>query len=81
MQDFKKDFEMVRDVAGTMANIALCMLTMLDQDGKDEVLVSRELIERVKGSQLVLQEDADGNVIAKITRRAPSLIALEGRNG
>lgn len=80
MEAFKKDYEMVRDVAGTMANIALCLLVMNDSDSDDQVIVSRELIERVKGSQLVLQEDADGNVIAKITRRAPSLIAIEGRN-
>jgi hypothetical protein len=80
MQAFKKDYEMIRDAAGSMANIALCLLVMNDEEGKDEVLVSRELIERVKGSQLVLREDADGNVVAKISRRAPSLIALEGRN-
>lgn len=80
MQDFNKDYETLKTVAGTMANIALCLLVMSDEDGNDEVLVDRELIERVKGSQLVLREDVDGNVIAKITRRAPSLIAVEGRN-
>ncbi len=81
MRAFKKDFETIRDVAGTMANIALCLLIMNDEEGKDQVLVSRELIERVKGSQLVLREDAVGNVVAKISRRAPSLIAIDGRNG
>jgi MinD-like ATPase involved in chromosome partitioning or flagellar assembly len=80
MQDFNKDYETLKTVAGSMANIALCLLVMNDEEGKDEVLVPRELIERVKGSQLVLAEDADGNVTAKITRRAPSLIAIEGRN-
>lgn len=80
MQDFNNDYETLKTVAGTMANIALCLLVMNDEDGADEVLIDRELIERIKGSQLVLREDADGNVIAKITRRAPSLIAVEGRN-
>jgi hypothetical protein len=79
-QAFNKDYQMIRDVASTMANIAICLATMLDDEGKNEVLVPRELIERVKGSQIQFREDAMGNVTAKITRRAPSLIAIEGRN-
>lgn len=80
MQAFNNDYQQLKDIAGSMANIALCLLVMNDDKNEDQVLVSRELIERVKGSQLVLREDVDGNVIAKITRRAESLIAVDGRN-
>jgi hypothetical protein len=78
MRNLGSDYETMKTAAASMANISLCLILMLAKPGSDQVQVPRELIERVKGSQLQLSEDADGNVTAKIVHRAPSLIVVEG---
>jgi hypothetical protein len=77
MREMAKDYETMKTVAGTMANMAICMTLMLCKDGTDSDVIPRDLINRVEKSQLQLREDALGNVTARVVHRAPSLIVTE----
>ena len=66
---------------GTVTNIAACALKVLADagmgDGPDEFRFSRDLSDRMQGTNLTLREEFGGAIVVHFRERSRPMVALE----
>lgn len=82
IRELEGNLDKTRVAATTIANACLCLYKMLLDEGYtvdgESVLFPRELVERMKGAQISVSEDGNGDRALRITARSDHPV-WEGR--
>lgn len=75
IDELKRELGEQQDAAASMCNLLVCLVHMRLLQNIDvtanAVLIPREIVDRMEGAKVFMQEDRDRNVVVMFTERAP----------
>lgn len=82
VKQFQADYDNLSNILHQFVTLLLAVIVMNNDKNTlpDTLMIPKDLIDRVEGAKIVLEEKEHG-IFARISDRPDNLISLEGRRG